>query len=77
MCVYIFPVDPVYYSRDSQVRILANFYLKRGSTALFTHLKIILQQCFQFSAISGIQTNPYTKSGLKFRQNFKDVLLRN
>ena len=28
--------------------------------ALFTHLKIILLQCFQFSAISGIQTDPYS-----------------
>ena len=25
--------------------------------ALFIHLKIILLQCFQFSTISGIQTN--------------------
>ena len=36
--------------------------LKLGFTVLFTHLKIILLQCFQFSIfnkISGIQTNPY------------------
>ena len=26
--------------------------------ALFTHLKIILLQCFQFSVISGIQIDP-------------------
>ena len=31
---------------------------KTKSTVLFTHLKIILLQCFQFSAISGIQTDP-------------------
>ena len=39
------------------------FSLKMGSTALFTHLKIILLQCFQFSIfsfskISSIQTDP-------------------
>ena len=28
------------------------FSLKMGPTILFTHLKIILLQCFQFSAIS-------------------------
>ena len=32
--------------------------LKLGPTVLFTHLKIILLQCFQFSTISDIQTNP-------------------
>ena len=32
--------------------------LKLGSTVLFTHLKIILLQCFQFSTINGIQTDP-------------------
>ena len=37
------------------------FLLKMGPTALFTHLKIILVQCFQFSVsvtISSIQTDP-------------------
>ena len=35
------------------------FLLKMGSMILFTHLKIILLQCFQFSAkISCIQTDP-------------------
>ena len=37
------------------------FLLKMGLTALFTHLKIILLQCFQFSVfnkINCIQTNP-------------------
>ena len=32
--------------------------LKMGSTILFTHLKIISLQCFQFSVINDIQTNP-------------------
>ena len=49
-------------SWDSQTSFLVKFLLKMGSTALFTHLKIILLQYFQFlvfmySAISGIQTN--------------------
>ena len=30
----------------------ATFSLKMGPTVLFTHLKIILLQCFQFSAVS-------------------------
>ena len=29
--------------------------LKLGSTILFTHLKIILLQCFQFSVINSVQ----------------------
>ena len=42
----------------------ATFSLKMGPTVLFTHLKIILLQCFQFSVfsfskISSIQTDPY------------------
>ena len=37
---------------------LAKITLKLGPKALFTHLKIILLQCFQFSVISDIQTNP-------------------
>ena len=32
--------------------------LKLGPTVLFTHLKIILLQCFQFSTINGIQMDP-------------------
>ena len=39
------------------VWILVNVKLNMGPMALFTHLKTILLQCFQFSAISGIQTN--------------------
>ena len=45
-------------SRDLQVRVSTNFSLKLGLTVLFTYLKIILLQCFQFSAISGFQTDP-------------------
>ena len=37
----------------------ATFSLKMGPTTLFTHLKIILLQCFQFSTkINCIQTDP-------------------
>ena len=46
----------MHYSWNPQVRILANFYLKLGPTTLFTHLKIILLQFFQFLAVSDIQT---------------------
>ena len=58
MSVCIFSVGLVHYSWDSQVQILANFSLKLGLTVLFTYLKIILLQCFQFSVINGIQTDP-------------------
>ena len=34
----------------------ATFSLKMGSTALFTHLKIILLQYFQFSVFSNINS---------------------
>ena len=47
-----FCVGPVHCSRDPQVLFLANFSLKFGFTAVFTHLKIILLQCFQFSIFS-------------------------
>ena len=55
VCGCAFCVGLVHCSLDPQVRILTNFSLKLGLTVLFTHLKIILLQCFQFSAISGIQ----------------------
>ena len=64
-----FCVDPVHCSWDPQVQISTNFSLKLGSTTLFTHLKIILLQCFQFSAINGIQLDPYFKCSLKTKQN--------
>ena len=43
---------------DPQVKILAKLTLKLDPTALFTHLKIIFLQCFQFSTIDSIQTDP-------------------
>ena len=46
-----------------QIIFLTNFLLKMGPTTLFTHLKIISLQCFQFqflvsAKISSIQTHP-------------------
>ena len=35
-----------------KLHFLSTFSLKIGSTVLFTHLKIILLQCFQFSIFS-------------------------
>ena len=55
----VFSLGPVYCSRNLQVRKNAYFALKLGLTTLFTHLKIILLQYFQFLIISGIQTNTY------------------
>ena len=53
----------VYCSRTHKLHFLSTFSLKIGSTVLFTHLKIILLQYFQFlifnfSKISSIQTDP-------------------
>ena len=48
----------MHYSQDLQVQNLTKFSLKLNSTTLFTYLKIILLQYFQFSAINGIQTDP-------------------
>ena len=50
---------------DPQISLFSNFSLKMGLTVLFTHLKIILLQCFsvfnfQFSAFNCIQTDPKT-----------------
>ena len=52
----------VYCSWIHKFHFSATFSLKMGPTALFTHLKIILLQCFQFSVfnfnkISSIQTD--------------------
>ena len=47
----------VYCLWDLQVRKSAKTTLKLGPTVLFTYLKIILLQYFQYSAISGIQTD--------------------
>ena len=51
----------VYCSRTHKFHFLSIFSLNMGPTALFTHLKIILLQCFQFSVfnfskINSIQT---------------------
>ena len=56
-----FPVGPVHYSRDQQTSFFNETFIKNGPTALFTHLKIILLQYFQFSVfnkISSIQIHP-------------------
>ena len=45
-------------SRTHKYHFLTIFLLKIGSTTLFAHLKIILLQCFQFSVITDIQTDP-------------------
>ena len=49
-CVFL--VGLVHYSRDLQILFSAKKTLKLGLTALFTHLKIILLQCFQFSVFN-------------------------
>ena len=63
--VCVFSVGPVHYSWDSQVQISANFSLKLGPTILFTHLKILLLQYFQFSIINVIQTDLREKTQLE------------
>ena len=50
-----FLVGLMHCSRDPQVPCSATFSLKLGLTTLFTHLKIILLQCFQFSIFSNKQ----------------------
>ena len=62
-----FSVGPTHYSWDPQVLYLAKKTSKLSLTILFTHLKIILLQYFQFSVISGIQTHP--KSEVSFSYN--------
>ena len=47
-----FWLDPVHCSGDPQVQNSAKSNLKLSLTELFTHLKIILLQCFQFSVFS-------------------------
>ena len=46
---YAFLVGLVHCSWDPQISFLTKLSLKIGSIALFTHLKIILLQYFQFS----------------------------
>ena len=57
----------VHCLRSHKVHFSATFLLKMGPTALFTHLKIISLQCFQFqfsisAKISLIQTHPLLRS---------------
>ena len=54
---------PVHCLWTHKFHFLSIFSLKMSPTVLFTHLKIILLQCFQFSVfsfskISSIQTHP-------------------
>ena len=52
----------MHYLRDLQIFFFRKITSKMGPMALFTYLKVILLQCFQFSAISDIQTDPKSKS---------------
>ena len=52
----------VHYLRIHKFHFLLIFSLKIGPTVLFTHLKIILLQCFQFSIFSNNKFNPNTPS---------------
>ena len=51
---WLFPVNSASVHRlwTHKFHFLATFSLKMGFTELFTHLKIILLQCFQFSVFS-------------------------
>ena len=57
---WLFPVNSasVHCSWTHKFHFSVNFSLKMGLTALFTHLKIILLQCFQFSVFSFSKINP-------------------
>ena len=61
--LFISSVGPWIVYGTHKSHFLVTFSLKLGPTILFTHLKIILLQCFQFSVfsfskISSIQTDP-------------------
>ena len=67
----VFPVGLVHYSQDPQTSFLLKLSLKIDLTTLFTYLKIIVLQCFQFlvsvfSKISYIQAHPMYAFGLRF-----------
>ena len=67
----VFPVGLVHCSQDPQTSFLLKISLKMDLTALFTYLKIILLQCFQFlvsvfSKINYIQAHPMYAFGLRF-----------
>ena len=55
-------VGPMHCSRTHKFYFSATFSLKMGPTVLFTHLKIILLQCF--SVFSCIQTDPKSKKNI-------------
>ena len=56
-------VGLVHYSLDPQILLFKRkITSKLSSTALFTHLKVILLPYFQFFLISGIQTDLKSKS---------------
>ena len=64
--------DKNQYSRTVAILFMHLKRLKMGSTVLFTHLKIILLQCFQFSVsttICSIQTDPNCAFGSN--ENYK------
>ena len=47
-----------HYLQIYETHLNTNFNIYLGPTVLFTHLKIIWLQCFQFSTINGIPTDP-------------------
>ena len=49
---FFFCMDLMHYLHDPQIRNSVTFSLKLDLTILFTHLKIILLQCFQFSVFN-------------------------
>ena len=78
----------VHCSWSHKLHFLSTFSLKMGLTVLFTHLKIILLQCFQFSVfsfskISSIQTDPesiswnFTRDHMQSFRNFEFLFLKN
>ena len=82
---WLFIVNNVYMhcSRIHKLHFSVTFSLKMGFTILFTHLKIILLQYFQFSVfnfskINSIQTDPKSekvigrgwKSGVRWKGGF-------
>ena len=52
---HIVTFSATFQSRDPQTSLFSNFFIKKGHTVLFTHLKIILLQ--YFSVFNGIQTD--------------------
>ena len=63
----------VHCSQNSQTSLFSNFFIKMGLTVLFTYLKIILLQYFQFSVFSCIQTDSKCGFGYKSTSTFGTV----